>query len=467
MKVLSSGTNQALGLGAYAIEFLAKGNPSKEIIQRVKLWHTDLTVTSISYLRQNINPSLECFKNEALMYKNILGGFLYDNSEKISAEKAVMFNIKTILQAYDDGLGYNSMPLYYPIAMMAAQQRETSGINALKGMLLVEEIRARLKEVLQIHPCLDEFICGGIACVTTYGALIGVTENQIDQAIGLFIKRLPNPDMNLTPNPSEIAELSIVCIIKVILGQLGPENIFQKSIFKNHTFDITLPMDGNDFHILSQNYRLGIYYYPFSTAIEAFFSLIRKERNIIRDLHSIENITFQVSPHLFPLLTKKKSSKSAFRTNYWSLPYTISLLINKLYENKDNSNTFNHLENIYKSTALNYNDFFDSQGFEVKQFVEKIQVVCGEGDKYKGDWACSVKVSLKNRNLESSIHEKHSGGANFQGMAIPNIMYTKARKLVAGFTAGPALLLSKLDRMDTEDEVDLGLVYDLPRLYRK
>jgi hypothetical protein len=360
------------------------------------------------------------------------------------------------------------MPLYYPVAMVAAQQRESSGMFALKGMLLVEEIRSKLKESLKVNPCLDEFLCGGIACVTTYGALIGATEGQIDQAIGLYISRLPHPDIKPSPSPSEIAEFSIVCIIKTMLGHRGPENIFQKSFLKNYPFDITLPMDGNNFHILSQNYRLGVYHYPFSTAIEALFSLIRKERNIIHDLQLIENITFQVSPYLFPLLTQNKPSKSEFRTNYWSFPYTISFLINKLNDNKDNSNVFNHLENIYKYAMVTHNDYFEGhQNFDVKKNMPKINVVCGEGDKYKGNWACSVKVTLKNRTLESSIHEKYSGGASFQGMALPNIMYTKARNLVAGFTSSPALLLSKLDKMDSEEPTDLGLVYDLPRLYRK
>lgn len=402
------------------------------------------------------------------MYKNSLGGFIYDNSQKISAEKVAMFNIQTILKSFDDGLGYSAMPLYYPVAMVAAQQRESNGIFALKGMLLVEEIRARLKENLKVDPCLDEFLCGGIACVVTYGALIGATENQIDQAIGLYISRLPHPDMKLSPSPSEIAELSIVCIIKTMLGHRGPENIFQKSFLKNHPFDITLPMDGNNFHILSQNYRLGIYHYPFSTAIEALFSLIRKERNIIHDLQSIENITFQVSPYLFPLLTQNKPSKSEYRTNYMSLPYTISFLINKLNDNKDKSNVFSHLENIYKHSILTHSDYFENnQVSYVKKIMPKIKVICEEGDKYKGNLACSVKVILKNRTLESSIHEKYSGGGSFQGMALTNIMYTKARNLVAGFTSSPALLLSKLDKMDTEEVADLGLVYDLPRLYRK
>ena len=62
---LARDTNQALKLAEYAAMFMKKGNPSQDVIERTKLFHTDSVLLGLSALALKTN-SPTVLKNEAL-----------------------------------------------------------------------------------------------------------------------------------------------------------------------------------------------------------------------------------------------------------------------------------------------------------------------------------------------------------------------------------------------------------------
>jgi len=72
IRKLPRNENQAYLLGEYAIDFLKNGNPSKAVLERVKLFHTDSVFTGISALALKTNaPTI--LKEEALEGANGVG----------------------------------------------------------------------------------------------------------------------------------------------------------------------------------------------------------------------------------------------------------------------------------------------------------------------------------------------------------------------------------------------------------
>lgn len=63
-----------------------------------------------------------------------------------------------------------------------------SGMDALKAMLLLDEIRGRLCEVFSLKSYkIDHVVYGAIASATVYGAMLGASPEQIEHAIGMVV----------------------------------------------------------------------------------------------------------------------------------------------------------------------------------------------------------------------------------------------------------------------------------------
>jgi len=66
---------------------------------------------------------------------------------------------------------------YYPVVVAACHNNpKFNGRDALKGMLLLDEIRGRLAEVFSLKTYkIDHVVHGAIASATVYGAMIGAS----------------------------------------------------------------------------------------------------------------------------------------------------------------------------------------------------------------------------------------------------------------------------------------------------
>src|SRR5690242_18030757 len=70
--VLGAETNQALGLGQFAIDFMSdeagkRGEPAPEVLERTRLFHTDAMLCGVSALALGTN-SPTVLRNEAMQY---------------------------------------------------------------------------------------------------------------------------------------------------------------------------------------------------------------------------------------------------------------------------------------------------------------------------------------------------------------------------------------------------------------
>jgi 2-methylcitrate dehydratase len=106
----------------------------------------------------------------------------------VHAEKAIVANVSAVREwdsngtvfGYDPNLeghqagefGHND---YYPVVIAACQNNpEFSGMDALKGMILLDEIRGRLAEVFSLKTFhIDHVVYGAVASAVTYGAMLG------------------------------------------------------------------------------------------------------------------------------------------------------------------------------------------------------------------------------------------------------------------------------------------------------
>src|SRR5690606_2706307 len=106
---LPADTNQALGLGQFAIDFMwgsegRRGEPDAAVLERTELFHTDAVVCGLSALALGTNaPTI--LRNEALQYAvpagdngpglgkaRFHGATVFGSSVRVKSEKAILAN---------------------------------------------------------------------------------------------------------------------------------------------------------------------------------------------------------------------------------------------------------------------------------------------------------------------------------------------------------------------------------------
>lgn len=98
-----------------------------------------------------------------------------------------VFGYNPNIKGHDAGeFGHND---FYPVVIAACQNvNRFSGKDALKAMILIDEIRGRLCEVFSLKTYkIDHVVHGAIASVCVYGAMLGATALEIEHAIGLVV----------------------------------------------------------------------------------------------------------------------------------------------------------------------------------------------------------------------------------------------------------------------------------------
>src|SRR5579884_1164636 len=91
---LGRDTNQALGIGQFAVDFLSGAlgpGPSQAVLERTRLFHTDAVLCGASALALKTNaPTL--LYNEALDYPDPRGATLIGSNLRVKPEKAIVAN---------------------------------------------------------------------------------------------------------------------------------------------------------------------------------------------------------------------------------------------------------------------------------------------------------------------------------------------------------------------------------------
>jgi len=304
---LARDTNQALGVGRYAINLLAGTlgpGPSRAVLERTRLFHTDSVLCGISALALGTNaPTL--LRQEALDYPDANGATAFGSSERVKAEKAILANSSAVREWDSNGTNFGYNPAlghmagefghndFYPVAIVGCQQRGLDGATALRAMVCIDEIRGRLAEVFALKNYkIDHVVHGAIASAAVYGALMGATAEQIESAIGMTVAhyipwRAIRAGKQLSDSKGASAaistEVAILSMKRALAGFVGPRDIFRnpEAIFRqfektngDSPFDLVLSHSGDDFAVMGMHFKLGLYEHQSAGALQGVIDLI-------------------------------------------------------------------------------------------------------------------------------------------------------------------------------------------------
>src|SRR5262249_10736261 len=176
--------------------------PDASVYRKVEQFHLDSIACGVSALACGANAP-RVLRAEALEYAcrdKEQGAPLLGSRAWVMPEKAVVANSSAVREWDANGTNFGYNPArgatrgefghndFYPVAVAAAQMRRLDGRQALKAMILVDEIRGRLAEVFALKDYrIDHVVHGAIGSAATYGAVLGATAEQIESAIGLVV----------------------------------------------------------------------------------------------------------------------------------------------------------------------------------------------------------------------------------------------------------------------------------------
>jgi 2-methylcitrate dehydratase len=373
---LSRNSNQAYGIGEFAIDFLGGklgAGPGSLPLERVRLFHTDSVLCGISALALQTNAPI-VLRNEALDYKSASGVTVFGSEERLSPEKAIVANCAAVREWDSNGTNFGYRPElghtagefghndFYPVVIAACQQRGLDGATALRAMLLLDEIRGRLAEVFSLKSYkIDHVVHGAIGSAATYGALMGATAEQIESAIGMFVAhyipwRAIRAGKQLSDSKGASAAISteaaILCVKRSMAGFRGPQDIFRnpEAIFRffepttegaerwkeqgDSPFDLVLSHSGDDFSVMGMHFKLGLYEHQSAGALQAIIDLVGANPSLIKDGGgNIERITILAYEPAFGIIGNpmKKDPKTRQSADH-SMAYIVATLLRKAIE---------------------------------------------------------------------------------------------------------------------------------------
>ncbi|MEX2244211.1 MAG: MmgE/PrpD family protein [Fimbriimonadaceae bacterium] len=329
---LGPDTNQALGIGEFAISFM-RGElgpgPSERALERVRMFHTDSVLCGLSALALQTNAPV-VLRNEALGYADPSGATVFGSKARVAPEKAVVANCAAVREWDSNGTNFGYRPElghtagefghndFYPVVIAACQQRGLDGATALRAMLLLDEVRGRLAEVFSLKSYkIDHVVHGAIASAAVYGALMGATAVQIESAIGMFVAhyipwRAIRAGKQLSDSKGASAAISteaaVLCMRRSMAGFVGPRDVFRnpEAIFRffepttdgaqrwkeqgDSPFELVLTHSGDDFAVMGMHFKLGLYEHQSAGALQGMINLLVANPSLLRHIGHIGRI---------------------------------------------------------------------------------------------------------------------------------------------------------------------------------
>ncbi|RYG33501.1 hypothetical protein EON81_17995 [bacterium] len=420
---LGRDTNQALGIGEYAIRFLAEGSPSEAVLTRTMRFHTDAVLCGLSALAEGTNaPTI--LRDEALEYADAQGATLLDRSVRVKAEKAIVANSSAVREWDSNGTNFGYRPErgwtagefghndFYPVAIAACQERGLDGATALRAMVLQDEIRGRLSEVFSLKSYrIDHVVHGAIASAAVYGALHGATAEQIESGIGQFVAhhipwRAIRAGKQLSDSKGASAAISteaaIVGMKRALKGFVGPKDIFRnpESMFRQFVstdgdspFDLALSMEGDDFAIMGMHLKLGLYEHQSAGAIHGALKLLANHAEIGTP-EDIAHITIRAYEPAFGIIgdPAKRDPKTRQSADH-SMVYIVATLLRKALEL--GSERPQELEPLWRAAMLLPVDYSDEAivNADTRALMERISFEHG-GPEYDALYPDGIPTSI-------------------------------------------------------------------------
>jgi len=362
-RILGRDTNQALGIGQYAIDFLRDGAPSASVLERTGLFFTDAVLCGASALALGTNaPTL--LRQEALRYPSKKGVSVFGSRKRVAPEKAIVANCAAVREWDSNGTNFGYRPQlghtagefghndFYAVPVAAAQMAGEGGAFALRGMACLDEIRGRLAEVFSLKTWkIDHVVHGAIASAAVYGAMLGASAEEIESAIGMFVAhaipwRAIRAGKQLSDSKGASAaistEFAILCMQRSMRGFLGPRDIFRnpESMFRQFVktkgdspFDLHLSMGGDDFAVMGMHFKLGLYEHQSAGALQGMIDLVQKHAVIAQKPQAIKRILITAYEPAFGIIgdPAKRDPKTRQSADH-SMVYIVGTLLRKASE---------------------------------------------------------------------------------------------------------------------------------------
>ncbi len=377
---LPADSNQALGIGQFAVDFMngTIGNPDESVRTRTVQFFTDSVLCGLSAIALGTNAP-RVLREEALEYAVSTSGgtTIFGNSATVHPEKAIVANSSAVREWDSNGTNFGYNPKlghaagefghndFYPVALAASQLAHKDGTFALRGMILLDEIRGRLAEVFSLKSYkIDHVVHGAIASAATYGAMMGATAEQIESAIGMVVAhyipwRAIRAGKQLSDSKGASAaistEVAVLAMQRSMKGFIGPRDIFRnpEAIFRffepttkgeqrwtesaPSPFDLVLSHSGSDFAVMGMHFKIGLYEHQSAGALQAIIDHVAANPHLLNDPNgeSIREIKILAYEPAFGIIGNpaKMDPKSRQSADH-SMAYIVATLLRKAIEYK-------------------------------------------------------------------------------------------------------------------------------------
>lgn len=502
-------SNQARGIGQYAIDFLSgrRGPPSDAVLQRVEQFHLDSVACAIAALATKANaPTL--LRQESLTYLDKAGATCFGSNKKVAPEKAVLANCSAVreLDANGTNFGYNPRTGhqrgefghndYYPVAIAAAQISGCDGHQTLLGMICLDEIRGRLAEVfaLKDHK-IDHVLHGAIASAAVYGALLGATADQIESAIGLVVAhyvpfRAIRHGHQLSDSKGASAaisaEVAVLSMRRALRGFVGPADIFRnpQAIFclfeppqatGESPFDLELATSGDDFAIMGMHFKLGLYEHQSAGAIAGLIDLIAAHPQLVSDPAATERIRITIYEPAFSIIgdPHKRDPKTRQSADH-SMVYIIATLLRKAIETNAVGNALRGVpgpidtSSLWQSLMLMPADYDDTALFHplTRDLMQRIEFRHG-GPDYDAKYPDGIPTTLEIDHhtlghLTSGLVMYPEGHARNASGNLPALLNHKFHQLASLGIGNIDSLQQRLTNLISRTPAEIQSLYSFP-----
>lgn len=494
-------TNQALGLGQFAVDFLrgaCESGPSTEVLRRTQKFHTDALLCGISALALKTNaPSI--LRAEALEYPDPQGATVFGSVQKVKSEKAVLANSSAVREWDSNGTNFGYNPErgfiagefghndFYAAAIAACQSRGFDGLTALCAMVLIDEIRGRLAEVFSLKSYkIDHVVHGGIAVATVFTALSGGTPEQVESAIGQFVAhaipwRAIRAGKQLSDSKGASAaisaEIAVIGAKRALAGFVGPKDIFRnpESIFRqfeptegDSPFDLVLRQRGDDFAVMGMHFKLGLYEHQSAGAIQGLIDLLARYPQLAQD-HSVQRIVIKAYEPAFSIIgDPAKRDPQTRQSADHSMVYIVARVLAKAQRMPNLPSTNEALWKALMLSPLDYSPaaLHDPQ---TRHFMAKIAFEHGGADydvRYPDGIPTSVSITdHEDKTFDSGLVMYPAGHARNTSADLDRLLKFKwdlLAKLAFPEDFDANSQVEKFESIATLSAEELGQIYSFP-----
>jgi 2-methylcitrate dehydratase len=427
-------SNQARGLGSYAIDFLSGKYPlpSEIVLARVEQFHLDSVACAVSAIALGANaPTV--LRKEALQYRQSAtaakGATCFGSSVGVAPEKAVLANCAAVREWDANGTNFGYNPElhatagefghndYYPVVVAAAQVAGLDGRQLMLGMLLLDEIRGRLAEVFSLKDYnIDHVVHGAIASAAVYGAMVGATAQQIESAIGLLVAhyvpyRAIRSGHQLSDSKGASAafsaEMAVLSVRRAVEGFVGPADIFRnrQALFclcqpapspEESPFDLSLTTSGERFAVMGMHFKLGLYEHQSAGAIQGLLNLLGKYPQLLTSQRLPTRVRITIYEPAYGIICDPaKRDPQTRQTADHSILYIVAALLEKAWRLQKAG---------WKELMLMPADYAPQRlrDSTIRQLIDRIEVVHG-GPEYDTKYPDGIPTSLELEHDEVGV----------------------------------------------------------------